>query len=314
MTALAPVAVFAFRRPDLLRRTLRALESCEGFRETPLFVFSDAARPDVAGESESVASVRSLLHDWAAKHNANVSEMPANLGLRRSILSGISSVLGSHDRIIVLEDDIVVSRGFLRFMNSALDGLKDRSDIVQVSGYFVPHSRRLPDAGLLRVPACWGWATWRRAWQLYRDQPAELAAEIRRGDVARFDIENSYAYLDALERNARGELDTWLVRWYASVFLQGGLSVYPSLSLTRNIGFAAGGTHTGPGRTAKAFLRQRIARDAADVDWSAIGAMESSAFAAALEGFYRWQHHEWVRPSWKERIAARWKLLTGDHA
>jgi hypothetical protein len=313
MTA-APIAVFAFKRPELLARTLRALESASGFAEAPVHIFSDAARPDVPGERDSVAAVRTLIRSWASRHGAIVEEAPSNLGLRRSILGGVSAMLAAHERLIVLEDDILVSRGFLQFTNEALSAFSDRPDIVQVSGYFIPHRRRLEPAGLLRVPACWGWGTWRRAWQHYRDDAAGLAAEIKQRDVGRFDIEGSYGYLDALERNARGEIDTWAVRWYASVFLRGGLTVYPGQSLTRNIGFVPGGTHTGPGRTARAFLRQPIAREAPRVDWETLGSSEDPEFAAALEGFYRWQHWQWVRPSWKERVAARWNLITRRHA
>lgn len=310
MSDLAPIAIFAFSRIDLLARTLDALEMCEGFRQSPIHIFSDAARENRTGEVAAVQAVRAKAYEWARRNGAKVHEAPTNQGLRRSITRGVKEILEEYGRAIVLEDDIVVSKAFLRFSNDALKAYENRDDIVQVSGYFVPHKRRLPDIGLLRVPACWGWATWKRAWQYYRDDAHTLLAEIASTDVEEFDIKGSYQYLNALKRNVSGELDTWLVRWYASVYLRGGLTVYPSRSLTRNIGFVRGGTNSGPGRMAKTFNSQPVRRQMPRLDWNSIGGSENPEFAAALEDFYRWQLRQWTRPTWSERARARWNQLT----
>ena len=160
-----PIAIFAFNRLDLLQKTLRALERCAGFPGGPLHVFSDAPRDGRATETDAVAKLRGWLRVWCARHCATLHEATENKGLRKSIVSGVTALLEEHDRVIILEDDIVVSPVFLQFMHSALDVFQEREDIFQVSGYFVPHRQKLPAAGLLRVPACWGWATWRRAWR-----------------------------------------------------------------------------------------------------------------------------------------------------
>jgi hypothetical protein len=302
----APIAIFAFRRLDLLKRTLRALENCDGFAGSPLVVFSDAGRETVPGETAQVAKLRGWLRGWCARHGAELREAPVNQGLRASIIAGVTQVVEQHGRVIVLEDDILVSPWFLRFMNSALEAGESRDRIYQVSGYFVPHRRSLPTVGLLRVPACWGWATWRRAWRHYDDDAAALLKKIRQCDTNAFDINGSYGNLDALQRNAEGRINTWAVRWCAAVFLRQGLTLYPAVSLTRNIGFGGGGTNCGKSAMDRVFLRQRIDPGPVAVDWeAAMDAGESADYVAALEEFYRWQNRQWAMPTLRERVRGK---------
>lgn len=312
--SLAPIAVFAFRRLDLLRQTLSALEQCNGFESSRVHVFSDGGRAHREDEVAAVREVRLWLKDWCDRHRAELHPAPANQGLRVSITSGVSTLLAAYDRVIVLEDDIIVSPSFLTFMNEALDTYDGHANVFQVSGYFVPHKESLPAIGFLGVPACWGWATWRRAWQYYRDDAQELLAEVHARDTYAFDIRGSYGYLDALERNAAGTLNTWMVRWYASVFLQRGLTIYPGRSLTRNIGFGDEGTNCGPGTMAHVFATQPIDTEPLRINWNSVPIQESSSFLSALEGFYRWQQHQWTKPSWRQRLTARLRLVTGTDA
>jgi hypothetical protein len=300
-----PVAVFAFRRLDVLSAALSALERCEGFDGTVVHVFSDSARDNRPDEVADVKQVRAWLHEWCSRTGASLFEASSNKGLRRSIVDGVSVLLERHDRVIVLEDDIVVSRTFLRFMNSALEAYDKRHDIVQISGNFVPHKQALPAIGLLRMPGCWGWATWRRAWKNYNDDASHLLTAMSERDTFAFDMQGSYGNLEALQRNAEGTLDTWFVRWYASVFLQGGLSVYPGRSLTRNIGFGGMGTNCSPGPVGRVLSNQRLHNTPRDLDWSSIGSSETPAFAATVERFYRWQQHQWTKPTLHERLKAR---------
>jgi hypothetical protein len=307
----APVAVFAFRRLDLLRRTLGALERCEGFGAGPVVVYSDAARPSVPGEERQVAALREWLRRWCGRHGAELREAAVNRGLRASIIGGVTELTERYGRVVVLEDDIVVSRHFLRFMNDGLTGCERRDAIFQISGYFVPHRRRLPMLGLLGAPACWGWGTWRRAWRWYNDDAAALYAQVLERDTHAFDINGTYHNLEALRRNAEGSLDTWGVRWYASMFLRGGMVAYPELSLTRNIGFGGGGTNCGTSAMDRIYLRQRIARGPARYDWTALGDAADPRYADALEEFYRFQHRQWTLTPWPVRLRAKLARLLG---
>ncbi len=307
----AAIAIFAFKRLAPLQRALLSLGDSGRFVDSPLYVFSDAPREDVPGEAVEVAAVRRWLRDWSMMHGARMHEAATHRGLRASIISGVTGVLDRHDRIIVLEDDLIVSRALLPFMNDALEAYRERDDIMQVSGYFVPHEKTLAPIGLLRTPGSWGWATWKRAWNHYNDDAQALLAAVRARNANAFDMNGSYGYLGALQRNAEGTLNTWAVRWYASIFLRGGMAVYPAESLTRNIGFGEEATNCAPTPVDSTYMNQRIARQVPAIDWETVGNHESAEYAQALESFYRWQQGEWAKPTWRERAQARWELMAG---
>jgi hypothetical protein len=47
-----------------------------------------------------------------------------------------------------------------------------------------------------------------------------------------------------LEGFKAGKNDSWAIRWYASIFLKGGLTLNPSVSLVNNIGNDGSGIHS----------------------------------------------------------------------
>jgi hypothetical protein len=238
-------------------------------------------------------------------------EAKENLGLRTSVVSAVTSLVQQYGRVIVLEDDLILSKHFLTYMNDCLEKFSDREDIIQISGYTFPHDAALPDAGLLRTPGSWGWATWKRAWQYYRDDAAALVNEVKQANVSRFNFDDTYAHLDALERNAEGTLDTWLIRWYASVFLRGGLTIHPGQSLVRNIGFGEDAENCKPGPTARAYSRQTISDRPIVVDPTAVGTTETPSFAEATKEFLRWQQYQWGKPSFSERVRGKLQHWSG---
>lgn len=243
MNSMAPIAVFAYRRPAHLRRTLASLTACEGFAESRLFLFADGARgaADADGAAAARAVAREMLGDAAEYHLS-----PTNRGLSNSIISGVGTVLERYDRVIVVEDDMELSRGFLRYTNAALDRYAGEPAVMQVSGHmfdvpaFVGRDRAL----FLPLTTSWGWGTWRRAWATF-DAAATGWRELR-GDRdlrRRFNIDGAYDYASMLERQMGGVGDSWAIRWHWSVFRAGGVSLFPPVSMVRNTGMDGSGTH-----------------------------------------------------------------------
>lgn len=146
----------------------------------------------------------------------------------------------------MLEDDLVVSPVFLTYMHTALDKYNDEARVMQISGnmFPVPHPEVLPRTFFCRSTTSWGWATWDRAWRKFEPDAKKLADMITtQGLRKEFDI--GHDYFQMLIMQARGEIDSWAIRWYASVFLSGGFCLHPSLSLVSNIGHDGSGVHCG---------------------------------------------------------------------
>lgn len=239
----APIAVFAYRRPDHLRNTLQSLMRCDGFAGSPVFVYCDGPRSEAerADVEATRAVARELLGEDAEYHFS-----ATNRGLSASVIAGVSDVLKRFDRIIVIEDDLLLSPGFLSYMTNSLTLYADEARAFQVSGYTfeVPALARAGMSAFLPFTTSWGWATWRRAW-CHFDAAAtgwerlQTEPDLRR----RFNLDGAYDYATMLERQMQGKRDSWAIRWYWSVFSAGGLVLFPPTALVKNEGMDGSGTH-----------------------------------------------------------------------
>lgn len=240
--SLAPIAVFAYNRPDHLAQTLDALRKNPEAEASELFVFSDGAKNAMA--SDQVATVRRYLRQISGFARVHLVERPENCGLSRSIIEGVTGLCVSHGRVIVVEDDIVTSPYFLRFMNDGLNCYEHDERIISIHGYQFPVSGTLPETFFLRGADCWGWATSKRGWDLFEANGSRLLEKLEAQALTyRFDLDGTYPYTRMLRRQIERKNDSWAIRWHASVFLRGGLTLYPGRSLVRNIGTDGTGRH-----------------------------------------------------------------------
>ena len=244
----APVALFVYARPEHTRKTVEALQMNELAAETDLMVFSDAARTDDKEGAVAVDAVREYVAGITGFNSLTVHHRSENYGLAKSIISGVTEVVEQFGRVIVLEDDIVTSPGFLRFMNDALERYQDESKVWHISGWNYPISPAgLPEAFFYRVMHCWGWATWAEKWSGFDKNPERLMREWDSGMISRFNLDGAADSWGQVTANASGQLNTWAVFWYAAIFEQDGLCLQPTVSFVRNIGFDGSGENCGRG-------------------------------------------------------------------
>jgi acetyltransferase-like isoleucine patch superfamily enzyme len=224
-----------------------------------LHVFCDGAKTEAA--AAAMREVRAFVRSIDGFNSVTVTERDHNLGLANSIIDGVGALCGRFGRVIVLEDDLIVAPNFLRFMNDALDRYADDERVMQATGYMFPvPSNRGDKALFLPLISCWGWATWKRAWDLFDPAMSHYPALQNDGARrARFDLGDSYPYFDMLRRQLHGELDSWGIRWYLSVFSRDGLVLWPPHTLVENGGFDGSGTH---GDFAPAFAQTAPLDDA----------------------------------------------------
>ena len=207
-----------------------------------LIIFSDAAK-DVRSQN-SVEEVRSYLKTIRGFTKIEIIERTNNFGLAKSIISGVTYVVNKYGRVIVLEDDLVTSPYFLIYMNKALDIYKNDDMVASIHGYIYPVKKALPETFFLRGADCWGWATWKRAWDHFEQDGKKLLDEIQKQDIEKeFDLDGSYPYTAMLEKQVSGKNNSWAIRWYASAFLKNMLTLYPGISLVNNIGHDKTGVH-----------------------------------------------------------------------
>jgi hypothetical protein len=243
MTALPPIALIIFNRPDLAARQVELLSRLD---LTMLFVIADGPRPG-RGEAERCAEARRVIdeHPWSfpvARHYA-----PENLGCARRIVSGIDWVFRQVDRAVILEDDCLAHPSFFRFAGELLEKYAADDRVMHICGTQpLAFESRAASYWFSHHVSCWGWASWARAWTRM-DLEMRIPAGRRRELLQRFLFHNGRAvdlWDQALEKTRRKELDAWDYPWQLSIWRCGGLSVFPCWNLVSNIGFRDDATHT----------------------------------------------------------------------
>jgi hypothetical protein len=276
----APIALFAYARLEHLRRAIESLCANPEAKHTRLYLFCDGPKNDqISGAVERVRVYAEKIVGFASVH---VVKRERNMGLAGNIIDGVTRLTQEYERVIVVEDDLLLSRYFLQYMNEALRRYAEDERVISIHGYVYPVKKPLPEAFFLPGADCWGWATWRRGWQLFNPNGRALLDElIRRRLVRAFDFNGAYAYSKMLNAQIRGKNDSWAVRWYASAFLAGKLTLYPGRSLVHNMGNDGSGTHCESDACFDAELSQTM------IDLRNIEVSPSAEGRAIIEEFLR---------------------------
>lgn len=304
--SLAPIALFAYNRPVHLARTLSALRGNSLARESELFVFSDGPKHSL--DKHKVEEVRRIINRLKGFARISVQEQPSNLGLAQSIICGVTSLIERFGQVIVLEDDLIVSPGFLSFMNQSLSHFSAEPRVMQIAGnmFPFPQSIGLGDVFLSRKATTCGWATWARAWKHFNSNSDELLRQISlSGSQHKFDMDGTYPYFEHLRKQAEGQLDVWGVRWHASMFLQQGLCLYPMLPLVSNIGMDGSGMHCEPTTAFDVSLSPLT-------EWDLSVQIEESPEGLEMLKRFAVESQERMRPSMVRRVTRKLgQFLTG---
>lgn len=237
-----PIALFAYNRLNHLQRTIQSILQNPEASSTDLIIFSDAAkRPE---DETSVSEVRKYIGSISGFKNIKIIVRDENYGLSKSIISGVSETLNEYDSVIVIEDDLIVSPYFLKYMNQALKEYADDEIVISIHGYIYPSSSEFPQTFFIRGADCWGWATWKRGWKHFDSDGSKLLKLINDNNLQDiFDFNGAYPYTQMLKDQISGVVDSWAIRWYASAFVNNFLTLYPGTSLVRNIGIDGTGTN-----------------------------------------------------------------------
>ena len=241
---LAPIVLFVYNRVDHARKTIEALKDNQLASESCLYIYSDAAKSD--DEKESVNSVRRYIDTIIGFKEIIIIKRDTNLGLANSIIDGVSAVVNKFGKVIVLEDDLITSPNFLKFMNDSLTLYEKDVMVYSITGY--SHTNNLHNiqkSYFLKLTNSWSWATWADRWEKFKKDDKDLE-EIVNSSVSEkrlFNFDDSLDYINMARLQLNKKINSWAIYWYLSVFKQNGLTLYPQKKLVKNIGFDGTGTH-----------------------------------------------------------------------
>jgi hypothetical protein len=243
MQKLAPIALFVYNRPDHTRRTLIHLQKNVLADESRLYIFCDA--PKTEADRANVDEVRQVAKETTGFKSVKVILRDHNLGLAESIISGVTQLVYEYGKVIVFEDDLLSSPYTLQYFNEALTLYANQPKVMHIGAYMYNLKEKdLPESFFYRAASSWGWATWAHAWDSFEPDIDKLIAQFDTLKILRFSIEGKMNFWKQIQEFKAGKNNSWAIRWYASIFLKGGLTLNPSRSLVNNIGHDGTGVHS----------------------------------------------------------------------
>jgi len=236
-----PIVFLVYKRPSLTERVLDAIRQA---RPKKLFVVADGPKND--GEKESTSSTITLIKEginWDCSVKWNIAK--SNMGLANRVSSGITWVMQQCSEAIILEDDCLPDPSFFPFCTEMLSKYHSDERIMSITGDNFQQDIEKRDASYYFsiFQHCWGWATWKRAWEHYDhdlrcwDETMEF---INDQDIVNF---KKY-WMEIKLLLDHGRINSWAYRWIFSIWAKSGLTITPNKNLVQNIGYGDDGTHT----------------------------------------------------------------------
>ena len=236
MNNYAPIVIFTYKRKigNLIKSILRNKEASK----SDLFIFSDGYKN--LSEKLFISKVRDELKTIKGFKSIKIYTSDENRGLAKSIINGVTKIAKKFEKFIVLEDDLIVAPYFLNFMNRALKFYELDNNIWSISGYSpllpclknykyeVYHSLR---------SSSWGWATWSNRWNKI-DWTMQDFLNFKNDNLKKFRFNmGGNDLFKMLELQHLGKIDSWAIVWCYNQFINSTYSIFPKISMTKNIGF-----------------------------------------------------------------------------
>ena len=240
---LAPIILFIYNRPDHTRKTLEALNKNVLADSSVLYVFADGPKENAGNEDlDLINQTREVVKEKHWCKEVFLVTREKNMNLEDNVIDGVTNIINKYGKVIVLEDDIITSPYFLQYCNDGLKIYENSKQIFSINGFMFPIDFETGAETFLCPVATssWGWATWADRWNLFETNPVYVN-EIDRNTFlkGRFNV-GIHNKINMLKY-----MDTWDIRWYYTAFIRNGLGLFPTRSLTQNIGFDGSGTHRG---------------------------------------------------------------------
>ena len=245
---LSPIVLFVYNRPWHTEQTLTALMKCDMADQSTLYIYADGPKENASEEQlKNIKEVRQIIRSKNWCKEIQIIESERNKGLADSVINSTSEIVNSYGKVITLEDDVIVGKFFLRFMNEGLSLYESAANVFMISGYNfpVPEYSKKHRSFFLPIGTTQAWGTWKREWGIF-DKEAKGYEKLKEDGVLRkkFNLDNSYDFAAMLEAQMETDIiSSWGIRFRWSLFQNNGLILFPDRSLIKNIGWDGSGRH-----------------------------------------------------------------------
>lgn len=236
---LSPVALFVYNRIETTMRTISCLKANTLAKQTDLYIYSDGGKDE--NSWKVVNDLRNYLKTVTGFKTVNIIERETNYYLERNIIEGVTELINSCGKVVVLEDDVCTNPYYLQYMNDALAFYEKEKEVMHISS--IPHTgiKTKNDIVFTSLMECgWGWATWKDRWKEFKHYISreEALDSLSKNDLHNLEYGGHFQCLKSLDRNPI----PWDICWILAIYRNKGLCIEPVEPLSQNIGLY-NGTH-----------------------------------------------------------------------
>jgi hypothetical protein len=238
MTELAPIVLFTYSRPVHAARLLDSLAANAEAGKSRLYIYCDGPKQDASAETlQKIKETREIARNEKRFKEVFVIEQEKNKGLADSIIDGVTEVINQYERVIVLEDDLILSPYLLFYMNDSLKRYEHNNRVGQIGACnFFACGKQFPSSFFIPIPDCLGWGTWKNRWACFNKNAQQLFREIEDKKLLhKFNAYGSYDMSKLLRKQITGDVSSWAILWTAVCIVNNWLTLYPNPALTNHI-------------------------------------------------------------------------------
>ena len=239
------IAVFCYKRAAKLKVSVEALLKNPECADMEIIFFSDGAKSEK--DLPGVAATRAYIDSLTGFRKIHKHFREKNLSTGPNFQQGITFLCEHYDQFIVIEDDLVVTPNYIRFMLDSLAFYKNEKSVFTISGFAFELNKASYeyDTIIHKRFSCYGWASWSdRVRNVIWDKDKLTAIMKTSPDFkSRLDKEGMDLYR-ILKKQLNGSISTWDIQMQVHVAENQLRVVYPVISKTANIGFDNESTNT----------------------------------------------------------------------
>ena len=242
-----PIVCFAYSRPTHLNNMLSSLEKnkISKFSDVTIFINGKDNKTNI-DNWQKVVEVASK--NWSFK-SLNVKIRNKNIGAKKNIINGITEMFAANDKLIILEDDLILGNHFLDFMNYCLNKYENDENIWHINGWAHPQLFSVKSRSAVSYfMSPWGWGTWSKRWDVYiknRHYEQNLISSLPEKEIKFFNMYGGVDWENMILRDQKGNDNAWDCYWYQTIFLNKGKTIFPYKTHVFNDGFDGSGIHCG---------------------------------------------------------------------
>ena len=237
------IVIFSYNRPKHLSKLIDTIIKNNINKNYKIYLFCDGPKNKL--DQLKINNIKEILKEKKISF-AHKTYRKKNIGLSKNIIEGISFVLKKHNSCIVLEDDLILNKNCITFMNTMLHKFKKDYSLGSVSAHSYLDdfkSKSKFDFYISKRHSSWCWGTWSRVWndinwnETYYKNHFSKKKEINKFSEGGKDLNL------LLWGNYKKFIDSWAIRFNFSCAKKELKSFQPRFSMIRNDGRDASGTH-----------------------------------------------------------------------